>query len=340
MHEIAAHLDMSHGSAHHIVHDVLQYHKLSARSVPRQLTEELEERRVDARQEILKHSEADGGGFLGRTVTGDETWVHYHQPETKEESKERHHTSSPKLKKFRTRQSAGKVTLTLFLDERGLILEHYMPRGTLWPVQRMQISSRIWVRPAIKSKRRGLLSTGVSLQHDNAQPHTARSNVATIQDLSFKCLPHPPYSPDLAPSDLHVFGPLRGDGRQVFQVRPRGATGGARVAALSPKRLSSFDSLSYILNYVATNNTKSYPRFVMQYPFKNFQDLVKAMTIRNISSSRKCEEQFQFCCMKSLTIQNGLYHTILKSLATLTASLYLQILSQISMLSIPNKSVI
>jgi len=28
VHEIAAHLDMSHGSAHHIVHDVLQYHKV------------------------------------------------------------------------------------------------------------------------------------------------------------------------------------------------------------------------------------------------------------------------------------------------------------------------
>jgi len=112
VHEIAAHLDMSHGSAHHIVHDVLQYHKLSARSVPRQLTEELEERRVDARQEILKHSEADGGGFLGRTVTGDETWVHYHQPETKKASKEWRHTSSPKLKKFRTQPSAGKVMLT------------------------------------------------------------------------------------------------------------------------------------------------------------------------------------------------------------------------------------
>jgi DNA-binding IclR family transcriptional regulator len=27
--EIAAHMDMSHGSAHHIVHDVLQFHKVS-----------------------------------------------------------------------------------------------------------------------------------------------------------------------------------------------------------------------------------------------------------------------------------------------------------------------
>jgi len=65
------------------------------------------------------------------------------------------------------------------------------------------------MRPAIKSKRRGFLSTGVLLQHDNARPHTARSTVATIQDLSFECLLHPPYSPDLVPSDFHVFGPLK-----------------------------------------------------------------------------------------------------------------------------------
>ena len=38
-HEIAAHLDMSHVSAHHIVHDVLQFLKMSARWVPRQLTQ-------------------------------------------------------------------------------------------------------------------------------------------------------------------------------------------------------------------------------------------------------------------------------------------------------------
>ena len=65
------------------------------------------------------------------------------------------------------------------------------------------------LRPAIKSKQRGLLSTGVLLQRYNAWPHTACSSVATIQDLSFECLPHPPYSPDLAPNDFHVFGPLK-----------------------------------------------------------------------------------------------------------------------------------
>ena len=93
-----------------------------------------------------------------------------HQLETKKASKEWRHTSSSKPKKFRTQPSEGKVMRTLFWDEHGVILEHYMPRGRLWPVQRMQISLRIWVHPAIKSKRRGLLSTGVLLQHDNPRP--------------------------------------------------------------------------------------------------------------------------------------------------------------------------
>jgi hypothetical protein len=47
------------------------------------------------------------------------------------------------------------------------------------------------LRPAIKSKWYGRLSTGVLLQHDSAWPHTACSTVATIQNLS-ECLPHSP----------------------------------------------------------------------------------------------------------------------------------------------------
>jgi transposase len=31
----------------------------------------------------------------------------------------------------------------------------------------------------------------------------------TIQKLKWNVLPHPPYSPDLAPSDYHLFGSLK-----------------------------------------------------------------------------------------------------------------------------------
>jgi ribosomal protein S25 len=42
LYEIVTHLDMGHGSAHHIFHD-LQFHEMSARWVPCQLTAELKE---------------------------------------------------------------------------------------------------------------------------------------------------------------------------------------------------------------------------------------------------------------------------------------------------------
>jgi len=69
-------------------------------------------------------------------------------------SKEWRHTSSPKLKKFCTQSSAGKVRLTLFWDERGVILEHYMPRGnTVTSAYADLLKNQL--HPAIKSKQHG-----------------------------------------------------------------------------------------------------------------------------------------------------------------------------------------
>jgi len=75
--------------------------------------------------------------------------------------------------------------LTLFWNERGVILEHYIPRGNTVTSATYAYLQKNHLRPAIKSKQRGRLSTDVLLQHENVRPHTARSTDATIQDLSF-----------------------------------------------------------------------------------------------------------------------------------------------------------
>jgi len=62
---------------------------------------------------------------------------------------------------------------------------------------------------AIRQKRCALLMTGVCLLHDNVKPHTATTAVSNIEEPRFECIPHPPYSPDLTPSDFHIFGPLK-----------------------------------------------------------------------------------------------------------------------------------
>ena len=50
---------------------------------------------------------------------------------------------------------------------------------------------------------------GVILQHDNARPHCPRRTLEKINSLGWEVLPHPPYSPDIAPSDFHLFRSLQ-----------------------------------------------------------------------------------------------------------------------------------
>ncbi|GFY14859.1 mariner Mos1 transposase [Trichonephila clavipes] len=45
----------------------------------------------------------------------------------------------------------------------------------------------------------------VILQHDNTQPHVAKVVKTYFETLKWEVLPHPLYSPDLAPSDYHLF---------------------------------------------------------------------------------------------------------------------------------------
>jgi hypothetical protein len=60
----------------------------------------------------------------------------------------------------------------------------------------------------IRNKRKRA-QTSVPFFQDNARPHIAVCNMDTIQKIKCNVLPHPPYSPDLAPSDYHLFGPLK-----------------------------------------------------------------------------------------------------------------------------------
>ncbi|CAK9801870.1 Histone-lysine N-methyltransferase SETMAR [Anthophora plagiata] len=50
---------------------------------------------------------------------------------------------------------------------------------------------------------------GVVFHHDNARPHTSLMTRQKLRELGWEVLMHPPYSPDLAPSDYHLFKHLQ-----------------------------------------------------------------------------------------------------------------------------------
>jgi len=51
----------------------------------------------------------------------------------------------------------------------------------------------------------------ILLVRDNARPHTARAMIEALETLKSEVLSHPPYSPELAPSDFHFFPHLKRD---------------------------------------------------------------------------------------------------------------------------------
>ena len=54
-----------------------------------------------------------------------------------------------------------------------------------------------------------MLTKGVVLLHDNARTHTAARTNALIKLFNWEIFDHPPYSPDLAPSDYHLFTKMK-----------------------------------------------------------------------------------------------------------------------------------
>jgi transposase len=53
------------------------------------------------------------------------------------------------------------------------------------------------------------------LLHDNARLHTACATLDALETLKSEVLSHPPYSPDIVPSDFHFFPHLKRDDKET-----------------------------------------------------------------------------------------------------------------------------
>jgi len=66
------------------------------------------------------------------------------------------------------------------------------------------------IEPSTQGKTRPLLlqtwqNYSPAYSPDNARPHVAAPVKTYLETLKWEVLPHPPYSPDIAPSDYHLF---------------------------------------------------------------------------------------------------------------------------------------
>ncbi|XP_061705609.1 histone-lysine N-methyltransferase SETMAR-like [Cydia pomonella] len=150
------------------------YHKIMSRWTPHALTDSERAARVTICESLLLQPHRQD--FLRSIVTVDESWVHYNN---------------------KTRQAywvlRGERAPTEPKGYWELLDEKQTINATICGEQLEKLA------PEIATKRPKRLS--VSLLQDNARPHTAKSVRHILEKLNWTVVPHPPYSPDIAPSD-------------------------------------------------------------------------------------------------------------------------------------------
>jgi len=201
-------IDICRTSIHTIITDHLRYRKVCARWVPLLLSDDHKQKRLQSAGKFLDMLEDEGENVYSRIVTGDETWVHHTNPEMKRQSMVWKKSEESAPKKAKIQYSAGKVMATVFWDNEGVLLIDFLESGTTINADRYcEVLNKL--KSAIKRKRPGKLSRKVLLFHDNARPHSAKKTQTLLEKFKWEIFDHPPYSPDLAPSDFFLFPKLK-----------------------------------------------------------------------------------------------------------------------------------
>lgn len=170
--------------------------------VPHELTEDQKTVRKTICSSLHFRSKIDP--FYKRILTCDEKWVMFDNTTRKHSWLDAGSSASTPRPSIHQR----KVHLCVWWTYIGIVHYELLPVGH-------SITGQVYadqldrVNEALAQKQPALVNRkGVCLLHDNARPHVAKISREKIIQLGWEVLPHPPYSPDLAPSDYHLFRSL------------------------------------------------------------------------------------------------------------------------------------
>ena len=176
----------------------------SGKWVPHELNDRQLERRQSTCELLLARQKRKT--FLHRIVTGDEKWIYFANPKRTKSwvSPGEPSTSTPRPDRF-----GKKAMLCIWWDQEGVILYELLKPGETVTAKRYH-QQLIKLNRAIREKRPEYAKRQHKLifLYDNAPSHTSVLVRNYLEALNWEVLPHAPYSPDLAPSDYHLFASM------------------------------------------------------------------------------------------------------------------------------------
>ena len=191
--QIAEKVKYHHSTIEYILKELGKIYKHGIQ-IPHTLSREQKQVRIDSCIYLLSFKR--NKNWLDYIITGDEKWIFYVNHINK---KQWLNHDDKGIATVRGGHYEKKITLCVWWGTKGVIYWELLPENTT-------LNSQIYCKQldSVAQKLKGKYKK-VYFLHDNARPHISRMARKKIQDLKWINLPHPPYSPDLAPTDYHLF---------------------------------------------------------------------------------------------------------------------------------------
>ena len=220
---ISAQFDVSMGTVHTIICEELKMRKVCAKFVPRVLRDNQKESHCHDSREMVELINSDPA-VLDALLTCNESWIYCYDSETKRQSSQWKYAGSPGSKKARQSKSTHKLLMITFFDSTSRIYMHWVPT-------RQTVNKKYYVevlrefRKRFCRKRPALFKSAQwHFQRDNAPVHNSILVTDYSTKMGINTVPHPPYSPDLAPYDFWLFPKLRGCRYETFEEMKEAVT--------------------------------------------------------------------------------------------------------------------
>lgn len=144
---------------------------------------------------------------LDNIVTHDQTWIFYDGRVTRKQWLKPGEAGVPIPKR---NIHGNKQMLCLYWCVSGPLYWKLLAAGETFNTQTYCTHLNVVDEKIREMERNRKWDGRIKLLQDNARPHKSRISTAHVKDtLDWDVVEHPPYSPDIAPSDYHVFLSLK-----------------------------------------------------------------------------------------------------------------------------------
>jgi len=138
-------------------------------------------------------------------LTSDESWFTHYNPHQGKWAKTGAHAGQ----RARPTSTKEKTMVVVFWSFTGFFFVTALPPGQTYNSEYVATTLVPQLEAKREETRPAIGLGGTKLHWDNARPHIAESTKMLLQSKGVHILPHPPYSPDLAPSDFYLFGMIK-----------------------------------------------------------------------------------------------------------------------------------